>query len=59
MEDGRPCPASQVSPGAFAVGALATTLVVRVLAGDPVTAAPEMVVLDLPRLLGTHGIALG
>lgn len=59
MEDGRPCPASQVSPGAFAVGALAATLVVRVLAGEPVTVAPEMVIVDLPRLLAAPGLHLG
>jgi hypothetical protein len=58
MEDGTPCPASQVAPGAFAVGALATSLLVRVLAGEHVTPAPQMVVLDLPNLLQSPGIDL-
>lgn len=58
MEDGTPCPASQVSPGAFSVGALACTLLVRVLAGERVAQAPEMVVLDLPQLLSSPGVRL-
>jgi hypothetical protein len=58
MEDGKPCPASQVSPGALAVGALATTLIVRVLAGDEVTPAPDMLVLDMPTVLQAPGIRL-
>lgn len=47
MEDGKPCPASQVSPGAFSVGALAMSMVVRVLAGKPVAEAPNMVLLNM------------
>jgi hypothetical protein len=43
MEDGRPCPASQIAPGSFAVGALATTMMHDMLAGLPVPAAPIMV----------------
>lgn len=58
MEDGRPCPASQVSPGASAVGAMAATLIVRVLAGQPVTVAPKMTIVDLPSLLTAPGIDL-
>lgn len=58
MEDGKPCPASQVAPGAFSVGALAATLIVRVLAGEQVTTAPEMVIVDLPRLLAEPGVNL-
>lgn len=58
MEDGKPCPASQVSPGAFAVGALATTMIVRVLAGQEVLSAPDMVVVDLPKMLTSSAIAL-
>ena len=44
MEDGRPCPASQVSVGSFTLGALATTLLHDILAGMPVPTAPHMVV---------------
>jgi molybdopterin-synthase adenylyltransferase len=58
MEDGAPCPAAQVAPGACAVGALAATMVVRILSGLPVTAAPEMVIADMPGLLTAAGIDL-
>ena len=56
MEDGAPCPASQVSPGAAAVGALATTLVVRVLAGLPVNPAPQLLIADMVSALVAPGI---
>ncbi|MEY6432084.1 ThiF family adenylyltransferase [Thioalkalicoccus limnaeus] len=58
MADGAPCPASQVAPGAAAVGALAATLVVRLLAGEPVTPAPHLLVMDLPTVLAGPGIDL-
>lgn len=58
MEDGAPCPAPQVAPGAFAVGAMAATLVVRLLAGQQVTEAPQMLVADFPTLLTSSGIDL-
>ncbi len=58
MEDGTPCPASQVSPGAASVGALAATLLIRVLAGEPVTEAPHMVVVDMNTALTAPGIDL-
>ena len=57
-EEGAPCPASQVSPGAFAVGPLATTLVVRILAGLPVNPAPHLLIADLPTVLTSPGIDL-
>lgn len=58
MEDGTPCPASQVSPGAASVGALAATLLIRVLAGEPVTEAPHMAVVDMNTALTSPGIDL-
>lgn len=58
MEDGKPCPASQVSPGAFSVGALAGTLIVRILAGQEVKPAPDMLVVDMPTALTSFGIPL-
>jgi molybdopterin-synthase adenylyltransferase len=58
MEDGAPCPASQVAPGAAAVSALAVTMVVRILAGQPVTEAPRMLIADMPTVLGSAGIDL-
>lgn len=44
MEDGRPCPASQISVGSFTVAALAVSMMHDLLAGLPVPASPEMVV---------------
>lgn len=58
MEDGRPCPASQVAPGAFAVAALAGTLVHRIIAGQDVTQAPQMIVADMSASLTHPGINL-
>jgi molybdopterin-synthase adenylyltransferase len=58
MEDGAPCPAAQVAPGALTVAALATTLLVEVLAGRPVTPAPGLLVVDLPAALRAPGIDL-
>ena len=47
MADGKPCPASQVAPGAFAVGSLAGAIVYRIVAGLPVKQAPEMIYVNL------------
>ncbi|MBT33100.1 MAG: thiamine biosynthesis protein ThiF [Thalassobius sp.] len=47
MQDGKPCPASQVAPGAFSVGALAMSIVVRILSGKHVAAAPDLVLLNM------------
>lgn len=58
MEDGRPCPASQVAPGADAVGSLAGTLLVSILAGQPVVEAPMMTTLDVRATLRQGGIDL-
>ena len=58
MEDGTPCPASQVSPGAFAVGALGSTLAVRIVAGLPILPAPHLLLADMPSVLTTGGIDL-
>lgn len=44
MEDGKPCPASQVAVGSFTLGALAVTLIHDVLAEMKVPTAPDMVV---------------
>jgi hypothetical protein len=44
MKDGKPCPASQVAVGSFAIGAMATSMMHDVLAGNPVPAAPKLVV---------------
>ncbi|HEU4777577.1 MAG TPA: ThiF family adenylyltransferase [Telluria sp.] len=43
MEDGRPCPASQISVGSFTVAALAVSMMHDLLAGMSVPASPQMV----------------
>ena len=43
MEDGRPCPASQISVGSFTVAAMAVSMMHDLLAGMPVPASPMMV----------------
>lgn len=58
MEDGTPCPASQISPGAFSVGALGATLTVRILTGLPVLTAPHLLLADMQSVLTSSGIDL-
>jgi predicted ThiF/HesA family dinucleotide-utilizing enzyme len=50
MEDGRPCPASQLAIGAFATAAQAVTLMLRYLEGAEVPRAPTMVVHSFKNL---------
>lgn len=58
MENGKPCPASQVAPGSFSVASLAGTLMYRVIAGLPVTPAPGFIVSDVHHTLSAPGINL-
>ena len=44
MSDGKPCPASQVAVGSFAIAAMAVSMMHDVLAGNPVPAAPKLVI---------------
>jgi len=44
MRDNKPCPASQVAVGSFAIAAMAMTMILNVLAGQPVPASPKLVV---------------
>lgn len=44
MKEGRPCPASQVAVGSFAIGAMAASMMVDLLAGRDVPAAPKLAV---------------
>ena len=44
MEDGKPCPASQVAVGSFSIAALAVSMIHDVLDGRSVPTAPHMVV---------------
>lgn len=43
MEDGRPCPASQISVGSFTVAAMTVSMVHDMLEGRPVPEAPQLV----------------
>lgn len=58
MDDGRPCPASQVSPGAYALGSLVGSLVVRILSDLPVLQAPNMITIDALKSLTSDGLNL-
>lgn len=44
MEDGRPCPASQISPGSYTVAAISVTQMHDLLAGRTLPQAPMMIV---------------
>jgi hypothetical protein len=44
MKEGKPCPASQVAVGSFAIGAMATSMIHDLLAGNPLPAAPKLVI---------------
>jgi hypothetical protein len=44
MKDGKPCPASQVAVGSFAIAAMALSMMHDVLAGNPVPAAPKLII---------------
>ena len=47
LSEGKPCPASQVSPGVAAVAALAGTVAARIAAGLPVAEAPEILLINM------------
>lgn len=51
MEDGKPCPASQVSPGASSVGALSGYLFFKSLCNEELPLAPQMIYLDFNELI--------
>ena len=44
MKDGKPCPASQVAVGSFAIGAMAMSMIHDLLAGNPIPQAPKLLV---------------
>ena len=58
MEDGTPCPAPQVSAGAHAVASLAMTMIARIIAGEKVTKAPELVLIDMYGKTSMAGIQI-
>lgn len=49
MQDGTPCPAPHVAPGSYSVATLALTAATRVLNGEHVAAAPELILVDLSK----------
>ena len=59
MADGRSCPAPQLAAGAGCAAGLMVTLAGRVLAGEAVTAAPDLILVDPARLAGQAGINPG
>ncbi|MES2820106.1 MAG: ThiF family adenylyltransferase [Pseudomonadota bacterium] len=54
MEDGRPCPASQIAVGSFTVAAMAVAMMHDMLAGLPVPAAPTMLAHSFRNHLTKH-----
>ena len=54
MEDGRPCPASQIAVGSFTVAAMAVAMMHDMLAGLPVPAAPIMLAHSFRNHLTKH-----
>lgn len=58
MQHGTPCPASQVAPGVMAVGSIVTSALVKILAGETVTPAPSMIVVDMMKVLESEGVSL-
>ncbi len=59
MKDGKPCPAPQVSAGAFAVASLAMTMAYRILSEKPVTTAPELILIDQFGITARSGVSIG
>lgn len=51
MKDGKPCPASQVAVGSFSIGAMAASMIHDLLSGNPVVAAPNLVLHSFKRHL--------
>ncbi len=58
LADGKPCPAPQLAAGAAGAASLMVTQAVRILAGLPVTASPEFVLLDPVARASSPGIRL-
>lgn len=44
MRDGKPCPASQVSVGSFAIAAMATSMIHDYLSGNEISQTPELII---------------
>lgn len=59
MEDGKPCPAPHVAPGSYSVATLALTAAARILNGDKVCEAPELMLVDLSKVSRHAVVQLG
>lgn len=51
MEDGKPCPASQIASGSYTAGTLATTIAIKYLANEKVATVPNIILLDLANVI--------
>lgn len=58
MEDGKPCPASQIAPGSFTAGTLAATIAIKHLAGETIASVPKIIMLDLANTIQESAIDL-
>jgi molybdopterin/thiamine biosynthesis adenylyltransferase len=55
MDEGKPCPAPQVSPGGACVAALAGTIAVRIAEELPIREAPEMLMVNVSACVAPAG----
>lgn len=51
MENGKPCPASQIAPGSFTAGTLAATIAIKYLGNESIVAVPNIILLDLATVI--------
>lgn len=58
MVEGRPCPAPQLAAGAASAAAIMVTQAVRLIAGTPLTIAPEIVHLDAGAVATAPGLRI-
>lgn len=56
MVEGKPCPAPQLAVGAYCAAALLVTQAVRWLAEEPLTPAPELILVDLAGAASGAGV---
>lgn len=58
LSEGKPCPAPQVAAGAYAVASLAVTMASRILSGQQVIKAPELILVDVQGTTHRAGISV-
>lgn len=59
MEDATPCPAPHTVVGSSTMAALAMTIAVRILQGEPITHAPDVILLNLSETCTRPGLNVG